>query len=105
MGSPNVAELTINDNDTGAPVVNVIDDSTFFVRQHYLDFLNREPDPAGQAFWVNQIESCGRMLLAAKSSLIYRGILPAIDSDTGLAAYLRTGRVRPTTSGDPLRFV
>src|SRR6185369_6498029 len=36
-----------------------IDDSTFFVRQHYLDFLNREPDPSGLAFWVNEIESCG----------------------------------------------
>jgi hypothetical protein len=29
------------------------------VRQHYLDFLNREPDPDGFAFWINQIESCG----------------------------------------------
>lgn len=33
--------------------------STFFVRQHYLDFLNRDPDPNGLAFWVNEIESCG----------------------------------------------
>jgi len=30
-----------------------------FVRQHYLDFLNREPDAAGLAFWTNQITSCG----------------------------------------------
>jgi hypothetical protein len=29
------------------------------VRQHYLDFLNREPDAAGLAFWTNQITSCG----------------------------------------------
>ncbi len=59
LGSPNKVDLTINDNDTGAPVVNVVDDSTFFVRQHYLDFLNREPDSSGLAFWVNEIESCG----------------------------------------------
>jgi hypothetical protein len=29
------------------------------VRQHYLDFLNREPDASGLAFWTNQITSCG----------------------------------------------
>ena len=36
-----------------------IDNAQFFVRQHYLDFLNREPDAAGLAFWTNQITSCG----------------------------------------------
>src|SRR5204863_960454 len=59
LGSPNQATLTIVDNDSVAPTTNLIDDSTFFVRQHYLDFLNREPDPSGLAFWVNEIESCG----------------------------------------------
>jgi len=58
LGSPNTAEVTILDNDTGAPVTNPIDDSSFFVRQHYLDFLNREPDTSGFNFWVNTIESC-----------------------------------------------
>jgi N-acetylneuraminic acid mutarotase len=38
---------------------NPIDDPQFFVRQHYLDFLNREPDQAGLAFWTNEITSCG----------------------------------------------
>jgi uncharacterized protein (TIGR03118 family) len=59
LGTPNQAELRIIDNDSIAPTTNPIDDSTFFVRQHYLDFLNREPDAPGLAFWVNQIESCG----------------------------------------------
>ncbi|MEP6820394.1 MAG: CHRD domain-containing protein, partial [bacterium] len=59
LGTPNQAQLTIIDNDSVAPTTNPIDDSTFFVRQHYLDFLNREPDAGGLAFWVNQIESCG----------------------------------------------
>ncbi|HEY8224192.1 MAG TPA: TIGR03118 family protein, partial [Pyrinomonadaceae bacterium] len=59
LGTPNQAELRIIDNDSIAPTTNPIDDSTFFVRQHYLDFLNREPDSSGLAFWVNQIESCG----------------------------------------------
>ncbi|MET0625859.1 MAG: TIGR03118 family protein [Pyrinomonadaceae bacterium] len=59
LGNPNTAELTVNDNDTGAPASNPIDAAGFFVRQHYLDFLNREPDPAGLAFWTNEIASCG----------------------------------------------
>jgi hypothetical protein len=58
LGSPNTAEVNILDNDTGAPVTNPIDDPTFFTRQHYLDFQNREPDAAGLAFWVNEFTSC-----------------------------------------------
>ena len=38
---------------------NQIDDADFFVRQHYADFLNRQPDAAGLAFWKDQITSCG----------------------------------------------
>jgi hypothetical protein len=38
---------------------NRIDDPQFFVTQHYRDFLNREPDAGGLAFWVNEITSCG----------------------------------------------
>ena len=41
------------------PGINPIDDPQFFVTQHYLDFLNREPDAAGLAFWTNEITSCG----------------------------------------------
>jgi hypothetical protein len=41
------------------PSNNKINDTTVFVTQHYRDFLNREPDPSGLAFWVNNIESCG----------------------------------------------
>jgi hypothetical protein len=50
--------VTINDNDAvNGP--NPIDKPEFFVRQHYLDFLNREPDPPGFGFWTNEITSCG----------------------------------------------
>ncbi|HEX3231522.1 MAG TPA: TIGR03118 family protein [Pyrinomonadaceae bacterium] len=59
LGSPNAATLKLIDNDVVAPLTNPIDDANFFVRQHYLDFLNREPDPAGLAFWTDQITSCG----------------------------------------------
>lgn len=30
-----------------------------FVRQHYLDFLNREPEAEGWDFWSNQFATCG----------------------------------------------
>jgi uncharacterized protein (TIGR03118 family) len=59
LGSPNTAELTIADNDVVVPTTNPVDDAQFFVRQHYLDFLNREPDAGGLAFWTGQITSCG----------------------------------------------
>ncbi len=38
---------------------NAIDEPDFFARQHYSDFLNRQPDPSGLVFWSNQIASCG----------------------------------------------
>jgi hypothetical protein len=41
------------------PTPNQIDDAQFFVRQHYRDFLNREPDAGGLAYWANRITECG----------------------------------------------
>ncbi|MDX6383426.1 MAG: large repetitive protein [Blastocatellia bacterium] len=35
------------------------DNTDYFVHQHYLDFLSREPDAGGFGFWSNQIASCG----------------------------------------------
>ena len=43
----------------GSIVGNAIDGPDYFVRQHYLDFLGREPDEAGFNFWSGQIASCG----------------------------------------------
>jgi hypothetical protein len=57
LGSPSVAGVTISDNEV-ANGANPIDQASFFVRQHYLDFLNREPDAGGIAFWSNQITEC-----------------------------------------------
>jgi serine protease AprX len=48
---------------TAAPVsgalVNPVDVSEYFVRQHYLDFLSREPDESGFNFWSDEILGCG----------------------------------------------
>jgi hypothetical protein len=57
LATPSTATVTISDSTAPAPNAN--DDTDAFVRQHYRDFLNREADPAGLAFWTNQINSCG----------------------------------------------
>jgi N-acetylmuramoyl-L-alanine amidase len=36
-----------------------IEADEFFVRQHYIDFLSREPDLAGWDYWTGQIRACG----------------------------------------------
>ncbi len=61
LGSQTTFTVNINSNES-ANVPNPVKDASFntdfFVRQHYLDFFNREPDAAGLAFWKNQIDSC-----------------------------------------------
>jgi hypothetical protein len=54
--TPASANITIN--DAASPTPNAIDDTTIFVRQQYHDFLNREPDAAGLAFWKNNVDVC-----------------------------------------------
>ncbi len=44
---------------TPTPTPNVVDDPETFVRQHYVDFLNRQPDSGGLSFWKNEITGCG----------------------------------------------
>jgi hypothetical protein len=39
--------------------INPLNTPEYFVRQHYLDFLGREPDEAGFNFWSDQIINCG----------------------------------------------
>jgi len=43
---------------SAAPPPNPIDDQRQFVRQQYLDFLNREPDGPGWDFWADNITKC-----------------------------------------------
>jgi hypothetical protein len=55
LGVRTEASFTANANGDRA---NAIDTNEFFVRQHYLDFLNREPDPPGFIGWVNTLRNC-----------------------------------------------
>jgi len=56
LAVPSTALVTIS--DSASPTPNANDDTTTFVRQQYRDFLNREADPAGLAFWKNNIDKC-----------------------------------------------
>ncbi|HKR59172.1 MAG TPA: DUF4214 domain-containing protein, partial [Pyrinomonadaceae bacterium] len=58
LGSTNTATITIQENDA-VNAANPIDSVDFFIRQNYIDFLGREPDPAGLAGWRNVLNNCG----------------------------------------------
>ena len=59
LGTTSRATVQIIDVSGGlAPNFNVVDDTRAFVRQQYHDFLNREPDAEGLAFWVDNIDQC-----------------------------------------------
>jgi Tol biopolymer transport system component len=58
LGGNLTATVTIADNDKTSSSNNPIDDVAFFVRQHYLDFLNREPEPGGFQAWQNILRNC-----------------------------------------------
>ena len=55
--TPSSTVVTIIDNDFFLNP-NPIDRADFFVREHYFDFLNRDPDASGFDFWTNEIISC-----------------------------------------------
>ena len=54
---PETVSILLNTGPTGPGCSNPIDDAQFFVRQQYLDFLGREPDPLS-AEWVSLINNC-----------------------------------------------
>ena len=59
LGTPRTATFNIIDNDDANLTTNPIDSAGLFVCQHYHDFLNRQGDSSGLAFWINEITSCG----------------------------------------------
>ncbi len=57
LGAPATATVTITDNDV-AGQSNPVFSSPFFIRQHYLDFLSREPDTNGYNNFLNLLNGC-----------------------------------------------
>ena len=61
LGSPSSATVQVTSDDAATgpnPVADESFDADFFVRQHYADFLGREADAAGLAFWKGEITQC-----------------------------------------------
>ena len=58
-GSNNLLQSAELYDSGNSSTINPIDEPQFFVRQQYLDFLSREPDTEGLAYWANKIISCG----------------------------------------------
>ena len=58
LSNPSTANITITDNDTVFTQANPIDTFEPYVRQQYLDFLSREPDSGGFAFWMGRLQTC-----------------------------------------------
>ncbi len=91
IGGITTNTVTINDNDAVPAVTNPIDGTNFFVRQHYIDFLNREPDTPGFNFWTGQITSCGSDLqcLEVKRITVSASFFLSIEfQNTGALVYL-----------------
>jgi hypothetical protein len=59
LGAQSVAQITITDNDSNPAAANLTDDIPSFVRQHYHDLLDREPEQAGFDYWTNILQGCG----------------------------------------------
>lgn len=55
-GPGQTATVTITDTNTSPSDTNPIDQRDFFIRQQYRDFLNRDADASGLAFWASQYD-------------------------------------------------
>jgi hypothetical protein len=98
LGSPANATITINDNEssTGSSHIN---EASFFVGQHYYDFLNRQADSSGLAFWTNEITSCGSNQSCIEAKRINVSAAYFLSIEFQLTGYL-VERIYKTAYGD-----
>jgi len=54
----NETEAVFTAEPDAVPSTNAIDSNEYFVRQHFLDFLDREPDEQGLAYWSGRLNQC-----------------------------------------------
>ena len=84
--------------ELGPGIIVRVRSAQIFVRQHYLDFLNREPDQGGLDYWTNQIEMCGDNVQCLRTKRIDVSAAFFIEQEfqnTGFFIY----RVRKATLG------
>ena len=62
-GATSAASVTMNGPITETAnflaVFNPLEDRNYFVNQHYRDFLDRDADAGGLAYWSDQLAACG----------------------------------------------
>jgi hypothetical protein len=68
-------------------VANPLDTPEYFVRQHYVDFLGREPDESGQGYWVGRINACVGCTEAARINVSAAYFLSIEFKETGYFLY------------------
>jgi Tol biopolymer transport system component len=93
LAAPSPITLKISDNDSVTAGGNPIDDAGFFVRQHYMDFLNRTSDDPGLRFWEDQITRCGSDAACVESHRVDVSgayFLSTEFQETGYLVYLMT---------------
>jgi hypothetical protein len=78
------------------------DNTDYFVHQHYVDFLEREPDAGGFGFWTNQIASCGADPQCIEVRRINTSASFYMSIEFGETAYL-VERLYKTAYGDVVR--
>jgi hypothetical protein len=54
----NKTDAAFTANPDSSPTANAIDTTEYFMREHYLDFLGREPDQGGVEYWSIEINQC-----------------------------------------------
>jgi glucose/arabinose dehydrogenase len=87
-------------------------EDAFFVRQHYLDFLNREPEAGGLAFWLGELQCPNGDLMNAQcyhdrtvgvsNAFYFSGEFQLTASFVFLAYRAAYGNTQPFPNPDPL---
>ncbi|HKO45142.1 MAG TPA: NF038122 family metalloprotease [Pyrinomonadaceae bacterium] len=57
LGPVTSVTIAIQDNES-SDGSNPLDTTAFFVEQHYIDFLGRNPEPAGKTAWMSILNGC-----------------------------------------------
>jgi hypothetical protein len=87
LGPQSTAVLSIVSDDVAnasSPVRAGSINAPFFVRQQYLDFLNREPDLDGLNFWLDKATNCGQAdLLVCRINVSAAFFLSIENQETG----------------------
>jgi hypothetical protein len=55
----NKTDATFTASPLPQQTANPLETDMYFVRQQYLDFLGREPDAGGLAYWTSELNKCG----------------------------------------------